>query len=98
VGQGTQILVARMMGAGEADNAYRSALRSLYIGMISSFVMAGVFNLAGSQLLGIFTDDPEIIHLGSTILLLTFILEPGRAFNIVLINALRAAGDVRFPV
>jgi Na+-driven multidrug efflux pump len=30
--------------------------------------------------------------------LLAFLLEPGRACNLVVISALRAAGDVRYPV
>jgi len=32
------------------------------------------------------------------LLLFAFILEPGRAFNLILIGALRASGDVNFPV
>jgi len=98
VGQGTQILVARMIGAGEIHQAYKRGLHSLYIGMSSSFVMAIVFNLTGKPLLGLFTDDPAVISLGMTLLTLSLILEPGRAFNIILISALRAAGDVQFPV
>jgi putative MATE family efflux protein len=98
VGQGTQILVARMIGAGEIHQAYRRGLNSLYIGMISSFVMAIVFNLIGKPLLGLFTDDPSIISLGMKLLMLSLILEPGRAFNIILISSLRAVGDVQFPV
>jgi len=98
VGQGTQILVARMIGAGEIHQAHKRGLHSLYIGMSSSFVMAIVFNLIGEPLLGLFTDDPSVISLGMTLLTLSLILEPGRAFNIILISSLRAVGDVQFPV
>ena len=45
-----------------------------------------------------FTKDPEIIAVGASIFLLSIVLEPGRTFNIVIINSLRAAGDARFPV
>lgn len=31
-------------------------------------------------------------------MIMTVILEPGRTFNLVIINSLRAAGDVKFPV
>jgi len=98
VSQGTQILVARMIGAGQIDQAYKRGLHSLYIGMASSFLMALLFRFIGEPLLGIFTDDPDVISLGMTLLLLSLILEPGRAFNLILISSLRAAGDVRFPV
>ncbi|MDI5788701.1 MATE family efflux transporter [Bacillus licheniformis] len=29
---------------------------------------------------------------------MTIILEPGRSFNVVIINSLRAAGDAKYPV
>ena len=34
----------------------------------------------------------------TTLLWITVLLEPGRTFNLVVINALRATGDARFPV
>lgn len=98
IGQGTQILVARMAGAGQLKLAYKRGINSLILGMSSSLLVAVLFNLIGEQLLGIFTDDPNVISLGMSLLLLSLILEPGRAFNIVLIASLRAVGDVRFPV
>ena len=36
--------------------------------------------------------------LQTSLLWLTVLLEPGRTFNLVVINALRATGDARFPV
>lgn len=99
VSQGTQIMVARMIGAGQIDAAYRRGLNSLYIGMTSSFLMALLFRFfAGEPLLGIFTDDRDVIALGLSLLTISILLEPGRAFNLILIASLRAVGDVRFPV
>ncbi|WLD94858.1 MATE family efflux transporter [Alkalihalobacillus sp. AL-G] len=98
LGQGTQILIGHLVGAREVSKAYKACLRSLRYAMIISFMMAGVVSIFSVQLLGIFTDNPEILSLGSSLLLLTLILEPGRSFNLVVISSLRAAGDVRFPV
>ena len=39
-----------------------------------------------------------MLKLGATLLAMTVILEPGRTFNLVVINALRATGDARYPV
>jgi Na+-driven multidrug efflux pump len=50
------------------------------------------------SIIGMFTDDPDIISVGAGIFLLSIVLEPGRTFNMVVINSLRAAGDARFPV
>jgi putative MATE family efflux protein len=98
IGQGTQILIGYLVGAGEQEKAYARCLRSLRSAMIVSTVMAIIFSVFSKELLSIFTKDPEVISLGSTLILLTVILEPGRSFNLVVINALRAAGDVKFPV
>lgn len=98
IGMGTEIIVGHMVGAGEFKAAYHKLIRSLRITFLVTFLLVGVATLFREQLLGLFTDNPEIIALGSGILLLSVILEPGRTFNLVVINSLRAAGDARFPV
>jgi len=98
IAQGTQIMVARFIGARDYDGAYRRGLSSLYVSVGFAVLMAGALNLAGGFLLDLFTDDPAVLEMGRTLLLLAFLLEPGRAFNLVLNGSLRAAGDVNFPV
>ncbi|WP_433748847.1 MATE family efflux transporter [Falsibacillus pallidus] len=98
ISQGTQILVGRMIGARETDDAYHRCMRSLKIAVAISFAMALVFSFFARHLFAIFTDNPSIIESGILLIYLTILLEPGRAFNLVIINSLRAAGDVRFPV
>ncbi|MDD9265623.1 MATE family efflux transporter [Paenibacillus sp. GCM10023248] len=98
IGMGTEIIVGHMVGAGEFKAAYHKLIRSLRITFLMTFVVVGIASLFRKQLLGLFTNNPDIIALGSGILLLSIILEPGRTFNLVVINSLRAAGDARFPV
>lgn len=98
ISQGTQILIGHMVGAKEIENAYKRALKSLKLAIIISIVTASIVSFFSKNLLGIFTDNMSIIELGTTLILLTIILEPGRSFNLVLISSLRAAGDVKFPV
>ncbi|WP_079508044.1 MATE family efflux transporter [Mesobacillus jeotgali] len=98
ISQGTQILIGHMVGAKEIDNAYKRALKSLKLAILISIGAALIVSFFSKNLLGIFTDNPSIIELGTTLILLTIILEPGRSFNLVLISSLRAAGDVKFPV
>jgi putative MATE family efflux protein len=98
ISQGTQIIIGHMVGAKEIDNAYKRALKSLKLAIIISISTAAIVSFFAKDLLGIFTDNMSIIELGSTLILLTIILEPGRSFNLVLISSLRAAGDVKFPV
>lgn len=98
IGMGTEIIVGHMVGAGELQAAYRRLLRSLRISLLLTFAVVGVAALFREGLIGLFTDSPEIIAAGSAIFLLSIVLEPGRTFNLVVINSLRAAGDARFPV
>ncbi len=98
ISQGTQILVGQMIGARQIQDAYMRAIKSLKLAIMISAVMAIVFSIFKDPLLSIFTDNQDIIKTGGILILLTIILEPGRAFNLVLINALRAAGDVKLPV
>lgn len=98
ISQSTQILISHMVGAGQYDAAYKRCISSLKLAIFISFVIASLFYLLSDQLYGIFTDNPDILTVGSILILLTILLEPGRSFNLVLISALRSAGDVRFPV
>ncbi|WP_079413737.1 MATE family efflux transporter [Paenibacillus ferrarius] len=98
IGMGTEIIIGHMVGAGEFKAAYHRLLKSLRICFVVTFVVVGIAAIFRKDLLGLFTDNPDIIAMGSTILLLSIILEPGRTFNLVVINSLRAAGDAKFPV
>lgn len=98
IGQGTQILIGHLVGAREYDDAYSACIKSLKMAIAISLLMAITFSLFRNSIIGIFTENTKIITTASALILLTMILEPGRAFNLVIINSLRASGDVRFPV
>jgi len=98
IGQGEQIIIGRLVGARELRTAYDHCIRSLKLGILISTSMAILGALFAKPLLSIFTDNQHIIHTGSLLLMCTIILEPGRAFNLIVISSLRAAGDVKFPV
>lgn len=98
MGFAVEILVGHMIGAGQLHAAHRLVRKSLRLGFVVAFLVAGSFALAGPWLLARFTSDPQIIELGCRLLWWTVLLEPGRTFNLVVINALRATGDARYPV
>ncbi|KFZ43789.1 transporter [Anoxybacillus sp. KU2-6(11)] len=98
IGQGTQIIVGHLVGAERFHEAYTRCLRSLRLAVIISFAVAALFSVFSDQLFSIFTSSKRMIETGGTLILLTMLLEPGRSFNLVIINSLRAAGDVKFPV
>lgn len=98
IGEGTEILVAQYIGAKKLDKAYEILIKSVKWGLGITVGIIVFISFFRDQILSIFTDDPSIISIGSAILLFSIILEPGRVFNHIVINSLRAAGDVKFPL
>jgi putative MATE family efflux protein len=98
MGQGTQILIGYKAGARDFEGAYHQLLKSLRYSLIMTVAIAIVVAIFREPLLSFFTKDDEIISMGSTLLLLCLILEPGRTFNLVVINSLRATGDANISL
>ena len=98
IGQGTMILVGHLVGSNRINEAYQSGTHNVKIAILVDSCSAFVMFLISRPVLGLFTHNQAIINTGSMLLLITIALEPGRAFNLVIGNALRGAGDVRYPV
>lgn len=97
IGQAAQILTGHLVGAGKTDEAYRRVLKAHRTALLIALGICLVGVLLRYPLLGIFTQNPEVIELGATVLLINIALEFGRTTNLVLIACLRGAGDVYFP-
>ena len=97
-GLAVEIVVGHLVGAGRLHDAHRLVRRAMALGLVMAVGVAGAAALAGPWLLGLFTKDPQIIAAGALLLWWTVLIEPGRTFNLVVINALRATGDARYPV
>ncbi|MER1986489.1 MAG: MATE family efflux transporter [Solibacillus sp.] len=98
IGMGAAILVGRYVGAGEQQLAYERVWFSVKAALIFTVVMVALVTTFRKPLIGLFTDNPEIIAIGASVLVFSILLETGRTINITIINSLRAAGDARFPV
>lgn len=98
LGFASEILVGHLIGAGQLHAAHALVRRSLRWGLLVSTSLALVAALTAPWTMRLFTQDPRIIEAATTLLWITVLLEPGRTFNLVVINALRATGDARFPV
>ncbi len=98
IGQANQIMIGQLVGAGKIDEAYLTGLKNFKIAMVFSVLGGVALFFFGRFFVGLYTSNHQIIMLGGAVLVVDAFLEPGRAFNIVLINGLRGAGDVIFPV
>jgi putative MATE family efflux protein len=97
IGWACEIMVGRLVGAGELSDADRLVRKGVRNGLLASGSFALVVALAAPWLLRAFTRDPQIVAAAQTLLWLSLALETGRVFNLVLTGALRATGDVVVP-
>lgn len=97
IGQGSQILTSHRVGAGKYDEAYRGLWKSLLSGYGLTAIMCMLGVIFRYQLVGIFTENSEVISIGGNLIIINIILEAGRCTNLIVINSLRGAGDVYFP-
>ncbi len=98
LGLGTEILIGRLIGAGDFEEAYRQVLKSVRTGLLIATGAILLVVAFAEPLLGLFSHNAAIVAGGVWLLRLSILYEPGRVFNIVIINALRATGDARFPL
>lgn len=97
IGWATEIMVGRLVGAGELRQADALVRKGVRNGLLASGGFALLVALGAPWVLRAFTRDPVIIEAAQTLLWLSIALETGRVFNLVLNGALRATGDAIFP-
>lgn len=93
-----EIIIGHMIGAGKFEEAYHQAMNNLKLGLVITVCVVCVSAIVAPMLLDLFTDDPSIIATGALLVRMAICLEPGRTFNLVFVNALRATGDARYPL
>ncbi len=98
IGQGTMILVGHKVGAKKTDDAYQCAIFNMRLSILIDVSLAIIVALLGGRILHVFTHNHSILATGIKLLFITILLEPGRALNLIIGNALRGAGDVKYPV
>lgn len=98
IAQGNQVIVGYHVGANELNEAYKRAMKTVKISIWVVLAIALTMYFNARPLLGIFTDNQEIIDMGKNVMIVVIFLESGRLLNLVIIQSLRASGDVMFPV
>ncbi len=97
IGHAVCTLVGRSIGEGRPDLARRRTLLGALLNMGYMGSMALMFVLFGRELMEIFSDVPEVITLGTELLVLAALFQLFDATCITYSNALRGAGDTRWP-
>ena len=96
--QANAIIVGWRIGACQIEACDRDTRRNALVGIALGVGTAGVLALFAKPILGIFTQDPEMIRLVSILLVVDIFLELGRTTNLVFGFALKTSGDAVFPM
>jgi putative MATE family efflux protein len=98
IGMAVEMVVGHLVGARKLREAHVLVKRAQSIGLAVTLGVAVLMAWKGASLLRWFTDDPEILQLGQQLFWWSILLETGRTFNLIVISALRATGDSRYPL
>ncbi len=88
-------LVGQSLGKKRPDMAQAYSSRTRRLGMSVSVVLAITFFFFGEQIVGLYSQDPEIISQGARILKLVAFIQPFQSSQFILAGALRGAGDTK---
>lgn len=93
---GIAAIVGQHIGRKRQDIATARTYTAIKVAMGYMFLMGLMFALFGRQLMMLFSNDPAVVDMGYMLLLLAAIFQAFDAINIVVLGALRGAGDTRW--
>ncbi len=95
--QGAGIVIGHLVGEHRYHASYKLGWYALRVALIITMVLSVMFAFAGEGIFNLLTDNPDIIALGCTILIVDIAVEIGKVSNIYYTTVLRSVGDVNFP-
>ena len=91
-----QVLVGRMLGGGDRDEAFAAARRMLVLALGAGVVLGAVLLAVRDVLPHAFTDDPRVVERAQEVWPLFALLQPAAAVVFALDGILIGAGDTRY--
>lgn len=88
--------VGRNLGAKRPDLSIIYGKTCQRIGLILSSILVVIYLVFRKDLIGLFSDEPQIIALGSVIMLIVAIVTPLQTSQVIMSGSLRGAGDTKF--
>ena len=98
VGRGTQILSSYFVGQNRQAELKVRVHRYWLVGVSVSLIVSFIMMLVRHPIAAFFSTDVATAQLIALLITVSVFLEPGRAVNLIVIQALKGAGDVVFPV
>ena len=97
-GQAGQVMIGKLSRQEHWKETVSFALDNTKIFMICGLIINLVLAIFGSYILGLFTNNPEIIEIASVLLWMNALYDPCRVGNEIMIASLNVMGEVRYPV
>jgi len=94
LGNANAIMVGRRCGAGDYDTADRMHRQNLLIAVTSNFILFAILFICKDYVFSIFSPDKKTMQIITTVLIVDFFVEIGRAFNHLGEFGLNGVGDV----
>jgi MATE family multidrug resistance protein len=91
-------LVGQSLGAKDPEGAQQRGYTAYRMGAGLMGMVGLAFFLFPAQIVGFFTDDPQVIALGTMPLRMVGLIQPLLAATMIFAGGLRGAGDTRYPM
>ena len=93
-----EVIVGHLVGASEFNEAYTRTFKALWLGISITLVVVLIAYALKYKIMDALNLDDGLRKIMLPLFTLSIVLEAGRTFNIVIVNALRASGDAKFPL
>lgn len=95
--QAAAIVIGHLVGNKQYEASYRLGWWGLKVAIVITTLLSIGLACVGTPVMEFLGDNPEVVALGASILIIDIAVEIGKVSNIYYTNVLRAVGDVYFP-
>ncbi|MFJ7755696.1 MATE family efflux transporter [Peribacillus muralis] len=95
--QANDILVGYAKGNGETEKAYHRGIKTSILNAIICTSIAAIIAIFSHPLIGMFTEQKEIVRLTTIVLWINVFIQPAQAIQMVLFSSLKSVGETIKP-
>ncbi|TNF08801.1 MAG: MATE family efflux transporter [Bacillota bacterium] len=92
------VMTGYYIGERNYEKAHKETMKVAFRSLMVVLTMTLIVNFSSGLILNFFSSNEVIIETARKVLWIAILLETGRSFNLILIQALRSAGDTSFPL
>ena len=93
---GAMTLVGKKIGAGDRQGALKTAFAAIWVVFVFAFGVFALIAIFSKPLIAVFTSDPEVLEIGSAVIIIFALVQIPKALDGVLIGTLRGVGDLKW--